>query len=182
MDDCRKRAVAGACCAASVSLKQLKQQEPQQLLQLNMKYKYKRAAYDLNSAATTYDLAGAASGYGGYCPEGIPVETAIFGLLAAFGVAFGVLYRAVTLKTGGRRKKRDTNELDYKGRLQDFVWMGKKSTVHYFPLCRDMPSKSERIYRIKVKLCSDGPLVNMFTKKVNKIVYLLFTYLLQHYK
>ena len=128
LDDCRKRAVAGACCAASVSLKQLKQQEPQQLLQLNMKYKYKRAAYDLNSAATTYDLAGAASGYGGYCPEGIPVETAIFGLLAAFGVAFGVLYRAVTLKTGGRRKKRDTNELDYKGRLQDFVWMGKKSS------------------------------------------------------
>ena len=90
-----------------------------------MKYKYKRAAYDLKTSAATFDLAGAASGYGGYCPEGIPVETAIFGLLAAFGVAFGVLYRAVTLKTGGRRKKRNTNELDYKGRLQDFIWMGK---------------------------------------------------------
>ena len=90
------------------------------------KYKYKRATFDLNSAGTTYDLAGAASGYGGYCPEGIPVETAIFGLLAAFGVAFGILYRAVTLKTAGRRKKRDSNDqVDYVGKLQDFIWMGK---------------------------------------------------------
>lgn len=74
------------------------------------------------------DLFAAASGHGGYCPEGIPAELAILGLLAAFGAAFGILYRAVTLKTGGRRKKRDTNELDYKGRLQDFIWMGKKSS------------------------------------------------------
>jgi len=72
------------------------------------------------------DLSGAASGHGGYCPEGIPVETAIFGILGAFGVAFGVLYRAVTIKTGGRRKRRDTKDeivtpLD---KIADFVWMG----------------------------------------------------------
>lgn len=90
-----------------------------------MKYEYKRAALDLNTAAQTYDLAGAASGYGGYCPEGIPVETAIFGLLAAFGVAFGVLYRAVTLKTGGRRKKRNVERMHNIGNLQDFIWIGK---------------------------------------------------------
>ena len=74
------------------------------------------------------DLSGAASGYGGgYCPEGIPVETAIFGILAAFGVAFGVLYRAVTLKTAGRRKKRDSNEAENVSplnKMSDFVWMG----------------------------------------------------------
>ena len=72
------------------------------------------------------DLTAAASGYGSYCPEGIPVETAIFGILGAFGVAFGILYRAVTIKTGGRRKRRDTaGELvDRKDKLADFVWYG----------------------------------------------------------
>ena len=52
------------------------------------------------------DLDGAFSGYGHYCPEGIPVEQAIFALLAAFAVAFGILFRAVTLITGKRRRKR----------------------------------------------------------------------------
>ena len=51
------------------------------------------------------DLQGAFSGGGGYCPDGIPVETAILGLLGAFGVAFGVLYRALTITTGGRKKR-----------------------------------------------------------------------------
>ena len=51
------------------------------------------------------DLQGAFSSGGGYCPDGIPVETAILGLLGAFGVAFGVLYRAVTVTTGGRKKR-----------------------------------------------------------------------------
>ena len=53
-------------------------------------------------------LHGAFSSGGGYstCPEGIPAETAILTLLGAFGLAFGILYRAVTL-AGRRRKKRD---------------------------------------------------------------------------
>jgi len=72
------------------------------------------------------DLSAAASGFGGYCPEGIPVETAIFGILGAFGVAFGVLYRAVTIKTGGRRKRRDTKDevVSPLDKISDFFWMG----------------------------------------------------------
>ena len=72
------------------------------------------------------DLSGAASGYGGYCPEGIPVETAIFGILGAFGVAFGVLYRAVTLKTARRRKRSETTfeEVSPMNKVGDFIWMG----------------------------------------------------------
>ena len=50
-------------------------------------------------------LFGAASGDGHYCPEGIPVELGLLSILAAFGVAFGVLYMALTIATG-RRKKR----------------------------------------------------------------------------
>ncbi len=74
------------------------------------------------------DLDAAASGYG-YCPDGIPVEVAICGVLAAFAVAFGVLYRAVTLKTGGRRKRRDiapeNDIVKPQNKLADFVWAGE---------------------------------------------------------
>ena len=54
------------------------------------------------------DLFGAASGSGlggHYCPEGVPVELGLLSILAAFGVAFGVLYMALTLTTAGRRKR-----------------------------------------------------------------------------
>jgi hypothetical protein len=79
------------------------------------------------------DLAGAYSGYGSYCPEGIPAETAIFAILGAFGVAFGILFRAVTLITGRRRRRRDASipddppktvwdELSYK--VADVFWWG----------------------------------------------------------
>ena len=54
------------------------------------------------------DLQAAASG-GGYghtsCPQGVPIEFALLSILAAFGVAFGVLYMALTLTTAGRRKR-----------------------------------------------------------------------------
>ena len=74
------------------------------------------------------DLAGAASGsgYGGYCPEGIPVEFALLSILAAFGVAFGILYRTFTLETGGRKKRSEAE--DYSEALQvaaDYFWHGK---------------------------------------------------------
>ena len=62
------------------------------------------------------DLSGAGSGGsgygGGYCPEGIPVELGLLTILAAFGVAFGVLYIALTLTTAKRRKKRSREEED----------------------------------------------------------------------
>ena len=48
--------------------------------------------------------AGSGSGHGG-CPEGIPVELGLLSILAAFGVAFGVLYMALTLTTAARRKR-----------------------------------------------------------------------------
>ena len=51
------------------------------------------------------------SGYGGDCPEGIPVEFGLLSILAAFGVAFGVLYIALTMQIG-RRKKRNVSPED----------------------------------------------------------------------
>ena len=59
------------------------------------------------------DLSGAASGsgYGGYCPEGIPVELGLLSILAAFGVAFGILYIALTATTGRRRKRSEDEVL-----------------------------------------------------------------------
>ena len=69
------------------------------------------------------DLAGAASGHGGYCPEGVPVEFALLSILAAFGVAFGFLYRALTLTTGAR-KKRETGNFLFSSILGDLAWAG----------------------------------------------------------
>ena len=55
------------------------------------------------------NLVGAFSGSGGYghesCPAGVPVELALLSILAAFGVAFGVLFTALTQITGRRRKR-----------------------------------------------------------------------------
>ena len=75
-------------------------------------------------------MVAAASGGGEYCPEvgtwpfidlnvkylisilcqGIPVELGFLSILAAFGVAFGILYRALTVKTGRRRKRSELGE------------------------------------------------------------------------
>ena len=78
------------------------------------------------------DLEGTASGYGEYyCPEGIPIETALFLLLAASGLAFGALFRAITLKTGGRRKKRSNWEVENYfsmfDLISDLIWSGRLS-------------------------------------------------------
>ena len=73
------------------------------------------------------DLVGAASGHGGYCPEGVPVEFALLSILAAFGVAFGVLYRALTLTTAGAgRKKRELGSVVFSSILGDLAWAGRK--------------------------------------------------------
>ena len=83
------------------------------------------------------DLQVAASG-GGYghteCPQGIPVEFALLSILAAFGVAFGVLYMALTQQTMGRRRRRSTDgdgengegvvgDLTFK--FGDILWAGE---------------------------------------------------------
>ena len=52
------------------------------------------------------------SGYGGDCPEGIPVEFGLLSILAAFGAAFGILYMALTIKLGGRKKRNVEGSLD----------------------------------------------------------------------
>ena len=77
------------------------------------------------------DLHGAGSGYGShsYCPEGIPIETAIFAILGAFALAFGILFMTITMITGGRkRKKRDYNQyetsLKYSEMFSDVIWQG----------------------------------------------------------
>ncbi len=84
------------------------------------------------------DLIGSpSSGYGHdhkieYCPEGIPVEQALFGILAAFAASFGVLYRALTQATMGRRRKRseanneepETFVETLKTRVADVLWSG----------------------------------------------------------
>lgn len=80
------------------------------------------------------DLSGALSGHGyaEYCPEGIPVEQALFAILAAFAAAFGFLFRAVTLATGGRKRRSlagETQQLSWTEELElqahDLVWWGR---------------------------------------------------------
>ena len=73
------------------------------------------------------------------CPAGVPVEFALLSILAAFGVAFGVLYQALTIITGRRRRKRNADELEevedanvepepevgFVFRFADFLWLGE---------------------------------------------------------
>ena len=78
------------------------------------------------------DLDVAASGYGSYCPEGIPVETALFAVMGAAALAFGILFMAITMITmGGRRKRRDASLYSNNqheaslGILSDLIWQGR---------------------------------------------------------
>lgn len=80
------------------------------------------------------DLYGGASGSGygsSSCPEGIPVELALLSILAAFGVSFGLLYTALTLITGGRKKREDDHgiadniRIIWKNSVGDYLWYGK---------------------------------------------------------
>ena len=79
--------------------------------------------------------------------QGVPIEIALLTILAAFGVAFGVLYRALTLITGRRRRRRKRSLGQNDGQagqegeeeeeadqgvgglfiLQDFIWHGKRN-------------------------------------------------------
>ena len=77
--------------------------------------------HNLSRSGRQLDLDSAASGYGNdyYCPEGIPVETALFMLLGALGLAFGILFRAITFITGAARRKRRKRDMSSKGELLD---------------------------------------------------------------
>jgi len=82
------------------------------------------------------DLFAAASGGGGYCPDGIPVEIALCLLLAGFAITFGILYRAVTKITAGRKRKKRQSFSDlksvleeYQDRLADFAWWGRSFLI-----------------------------------------------------
>ena len=78
--------------------------------------------------ARSHDSVMAASGSGHGCPEGVPVEFALLSILAAFGVAFGVLYRALTLQTGGRRRRRASHHyLLINTMWADIIWSGSAS-------------------------------------------------------
>ena len=75
------------------------------------------------------DLAGAASGHGHYCPDGVELEAAVCAILAAIAIAFALLYSTVTAITGGRRKRRaDTPPQDIWDeisiRIADVIWWG----------------------------------------------------------
>ena len=84
------------------------------------------------SVATDLDVA-AGSGYGHKvekCPEGVPIEQALFAILAASAVAFGVLFRAVTQATMGRRRKRRSETagqaVGARPILADLAWLGTR--------------------------------------------------------
>ena len=85
------------------------------------------------------DLSAAQDGYGheqvhtSFCPDGVPLDFALLSLLAACGVAFGVLYVALTM--GKRSLARDLSsesEEEEEGdiimflgsQLADLLWSG----------------------------------------------------------
>ena len=84
------------------------------------------AQVDMSGAASSGLFGAASSGYG-HCPEGVPVEFALLSILAAFGAAFGFLYRGLTLKTAGRRKT-DFGSFTFSSFVEetaDYFWAGR---------------------------------------------------------
>ena len=86
-------------------------------------------------------MAASGSGYGMEdCEEGIPTEYALLSVLAAFAVAFGILYMASTTNTG--RKKR---EITISDQIQDILWMSKISLyVPTYNLTKQIPNLISR--------------------------------------
>ena len=89
-----------------------------------------------HSSRQISDLEAAPSGYGyepihtSFCPDGVPLEFALLSLLAAFGVAFGVLYVALTM-AGRKRRRREAgsfeaNFLLFDSNLADLIWSGRR--------------------------------------------------------
>ena len=86
----------------------------------------KRQTEDLDAAGS--------SGYGGhsYCPEGIPIETALFAVLGAAALSFGILFMAITMITGGKRKRREVDHLTQNAPADS------SSSFHYSHLFSDL--------------------------------------------
>ena len=115
------------------------------------------------------DLQVAASG-GGYghteCPQGIPVEFALLSILAAFGVAFGVLFMALTQQTMGRRRRRsaDGDDEDAEGvvgdlafKFGDILWAGEFTTRNISCLPKPFLQRDPQTFeRYKVAFLLDG--------------------------
>ena len=94
--------------------------------------KYIFEKHSKKAAKQARQLVASESGYGyqhetSICPEGVPVEFALLLLLAAFGVAFGVLYRALTLTTGKRKKR--AGYLVFDSPLADLFWSGQSTSL-----------------------------------------------------
>ena len=99
-------------------------------------YSSQNAGHEGREGRATDLAASGTSGYGHghkveYCPEGIPLEQALFLALAAFAASFGILYRAVTMALGRKRRKRsddgDEGSAWYEviqDRLGDILWSG----------------------------------------------------------
>ncbi len=70
--------------------------------------RYERPQPDEAREARQIDLFGglSSSGYGHKCKDGIPVEQALFAILAASLAAFGFLFRAITMNPPGRRRRK----------------------------------------------------------------------------
>ena len=90
-----------------------------------------RAVYDDDSSGALSGYGYGHHGHNDYCPEGVPIEQALFAILAAFAASFGFLYRAITLITQGRRKKRsaegaseETLSQTLTDRAADLYWWG----------------------------------------------------------
>ena len=83
-----------------------------------------------------------------YCSDGVPVELGLLTILAAFGVAFGVLYRGLTLKTGRRRRRSEAGSDDQSWGVEG---------------CKDLESKQELIFcKFDHLLGSDSGLFRFF--------------------
>ena len=67
------------------------------------------------------DLYAGASGGGHYCENGVDIEIALLGILAAFAVSFAVLYMASTTNTSGKKKR----DLSVSDQIGDVLWKGK---------------------------------------------------------
>lgn len=68
--------------------------------------------------------------------QGIPVEFALLSILAAFGVSFGILYRALTLAIAGRKKRSAAagsgtaaTAQDATYHFADLLWFGKINKI-----------------------------------------------------
>ena len=87
--------------------------------------RYQRKGGNTNNKKKAVDLSVAgSSGYGYYCPEGIPAEAALLATLGAFAVAFGVLYMEVTMATA-RRKRNTSSKSLYHQHIFDTIWNGR---------------------------------------------------------